>query len=45
MNLLLGTILVILAGLAVMAVVEWHDDPPKLWVVKVRLWLHRRNRR
>lgn len=44
MNLLFGTIGVILAGLAVLAVVEWNDDPPKDWVVKVRLWLHRRKR-
>ena len=34
----------ITAGLVVLGIIEWHDDPPRDWVVKVRLWWHRRGR-
>lgn len=43
MSLMFDIVAVIGAGCAFIAFLEWNESPPKAWVVRVRLWWHRRN--
>lgn len=45
MDLTVALAAVIGAGCLVIAALEWFDREPVAWVVKVRLWWHRRQSR
>ncbi len=38
----LAIIVTIASALLVLVIIEWNDPVPPSWVVKTRLWLHRR---
>jgi hypothetical protein len=41
LNLAIGLLVVLISGLAVLAVIEWHEKEPPKWVGIVKEWVKR----